>query len=73
MNNDRGFIEVDPLETALKEMASDGILRAICHPSVDGKPLPVKIDLPYKEIANLSKQEILSLLDEEVKKRGFEI
>lgn len=72
MNQDEGFIRVDSLDSALKNLSSDGLLRAVYNLQIgDRISLDNQIELPHEFLSELNTKEILDYLDEEVDRRHF--
>ena len=68
MNSSEGYIEVDSLNSALTNMSSDGWLRVKYNLQIEDRITSEnKIDLPYEAVAQLSEQQILDLIEQEIK------
>ncbi len=68
MNNDEGFIKADSLNSALTNMTSDGWLRVIYELQIEDRiTTEYKKELPYEDIAQLNEQQILDLIEQEIK------
>ena len=67
-NSKEVFVEVDSLGAALANMSSDGLLRAVYNLRIgDRYTDEYKIELLFKDIAPLNKQQILDLIEQEIK------
>ena len=68
MNNEPGFVQMDSLSSALANMSSDGCLRALYNLQIEDRITDTdKIDLPYQAVAKLNEQQILDLIEQEIK------
>jgi len=67
-NNNEGFIKLDSLNSALTNMSSDGWLHVMYELRIEDRiTTEYKKELPYEDIAQLNEQQILDLIEQEIK------